>query len=230
MAMDWQYLLSPDVQEAILTGLLVTIHISFYAGVGSLAVGTMLGVSQTSHTKWVASIAQGYVTFFRNIPILVQLFFWYFGLPMILPPGDFPFLYGGNYGPNIAIWGLTLTWSAFVAEVVRGGIQAIPHVQFESAFATGLTRFQTLRHVIIRQVIPIITPGLTNEMINVVKSSAFAMVIGVPELTWQAQQMESETFKGFEAITAVTITYLLLSLSLSFLSRFIEKIARIPGQ
>ena len=227
--MDWQYLLSLDVQEAILTGLLVTIHISFYAGVGSLVVGTILGISQTSHTRWVASAAQGYVTFFRNIPVLVQLFFWYFGLPMILPPGDFPFLYGGNFGTNIAIWGLTLTWSAFVAEVVRGGIQAIPRAQFESAFATGLTRFQTFRYVIIRQVIPIITPGMTNEMINVVKSSAFAMVIAVPELTWQAQQMESETFKGFEAITAVTITYLLLSLSLSFISRIIDKIARIPG-
>ena len=70
---------------------------------------------------------------------------------------------------------------------------------------------------------------MTNEMINVVKSSAFAMVIAVPELTWQAQQMESETFKGFEAITAVTVTYLFLSLSLSFISRVIDKIARIPG-
>ena len=167
------------------------------------------------------------MTFFRNVPLLVQLFFFYFGLPLLFPPREFPLLYTGDYEVTVAILAISLAWGAFVAEVVRSGIEAIPFGQLEAALASGLSKGQAFRHIVLPQLGPIILPGMSNEMINIVKSTSLAMTIGVNELIWQAQQIEAETFRGFEAMTAVTVVYLVLSLSIFRIFWILERVTRI---
>jgi polar amino acid transport system permease protein len=227
MDIDWEFLLSERVLSAVFNGLKVTALVSFYGSVGACLIGAVLGLIQISPTLWIRRLGEAYVTFFRNIPLLVQLFFWYFSLPLLLPPKEYPILYAGQYELNVAALTIALVLGAFVAEVVRSGIEAVSFGQWEAGLATGLNRFQVFRYVISPQLGPIVLPGLANEMLNVVKSSAFAMTIGLPELTWQAQAIEAETFKGFEAMTVVTITYLIVSVLILLLFRAAEYSVRL---
>lgn len=228
MTFDWQFLLSATTWDALLAGLRTTVLISIYAAIGATLVGIVVGLARTSGWRWLARAGEGYVVFFRNIPLLVQLFFWYFGLPTLFPTAQFPFLYEGRFEVTVAVLALSLAWGAFVGELVRAGIESISFGQVDAARSTGLSTIQTFRHVIIPQLWPVILPGLSSEMINVVKSTSLAMTIGVSELTWQAQQLESQTFRGFEAMTLITVTYLLLSLSIAGIGRIAERLVRHP--
>lgn len=227
MQIDWDFLFSPAVLDALLHGLGVTVVVSLYSAMGALIVGLVVAILQVSGHGPLKAVGTLYINFFRNIPLLVQLFFWYFGLPELLPPKDFPLLYGGRFEVTVAILTLSLAWGAFVAEVVRAGIEAIPFGQIEAALASGLSRPQVFRRIVFPQLGPIVLPGIGNELINIVKSTSLAMTIGVSELTWQAQQIESVTFRGFEAMTAVTVIYLALSLSVSGLVRGVERLVRV---
>lgn len=228
MSFDWQFFLNASVYDALFAGLRTTIEISLYAAIGSTAVGVVVGLAQTSGWRWAARTAEGYVAFFRNIPLLVQLFFWYFGLPAALPPAQFPFLYEGRFEVSVAVLTLSLAWGAFVGEIVRAGVESVSIGQADAALSAGLTKVQAFRYVIIPQTWPVILPGLTSEMMNVVKSTSLVMTIGVSELTWQAQQIESETFRGFEAMTLITVTYLALSLLIVGLGHIAERLTRRP--
>ena len=228
MDIDWAFLFSPAILDALLHGLGVTVVVSAYSAVGAIVIGFVIALFQVSVHRPLKSIGQLYVNFFRNIPLLVQLFFWYFGLPELLPPREFPLLYGGRYEITVATLTLSLAWGAFVAEVVRAGIEAVPFGQVEAAMASGLSRPQVFRRIVMPQLGPVILPGLSNELINIVKSTSLAMTVGVSELTWQAQQIESETFRGFEAMTAVTVIYLALSLTVAGGVRVLERLLRLP--
>ena len=228
MQIDWGFLFSPAVLDALLHGLGVTAVVSLYSAIGALVVGLVVAILQVSGYRPLHAIGTLYINFFRNIPLLVQLFFWYFGLPELFPPRDFPLLYAGRFEITVATLTLSLAWGAFVAEVVRAGIEAIPYGQIEAALASGLSKPQVFRRIVFPQLGPVVLPGISNELINIVKSTSLAMTIGVSELTWQAQQIESETFRGFEAMTAVTVTYLALSLFVSGLVRSVERVVRVP--
>lgn len=227
MDIDWQFLLSAQVVDAVLLGLRTTLYVSFYSAIGAIFLGVVAGLFQTSGRIWLIRFGKAYVTFFRNVPLLVLLFFFYFGLPLLFPPREFPILYTGGYEVTVAILAISVAWGAFVAEVVRSGIEAIPFGQLEAALASGLSKGQAFRHIVFPQLGPIILPGMSNEMVNIVKSTSLAMTIGVNELIWQAQQIEAETFRGFEAMTAVTVVYLVLSLSIFGIFWFLERVTRI---
>ncbi len=218
-AVLWE--LNPTYEEVfgiwLLRGLLLTIEITLISTVVSLLLGTFFGIARLSSFKPLYWFATVYVEFFRNTPLLVQLFFWYFAFPLGLPDAFREFLYDHNYELIAATGGLSIYTAAFIAEIVRAGIQAIPKGHLEAAAASGLSRIQALRFVILPQAFRIIMPPLGSELLNNMKNSSLAMTIGVADLCWQAQQIESFTFRGFEATTAATVIYLSLSLIISML-------------
>ncbi|MDO9516401.1 MAG: amino acid ABC transporter permease [Syntrophales bacterium] len=218
-AVLWE--MNPTYEEVfgvwLIRGLLLTIEITLISTAVSLVLGTFFGIARLSTFKPLYWFATAYVEFFRNTPLLVQLFFWYFAFPLGLPDTVREFLYDHNYELIAATGGLSIYTAAFIAEIVRAGIQAIPKGHLEAAASSGLSRIQALRFVILPQAFRIIMPPLGSELLNNMKNSSLAMTIGVAELCWQAQQIESFTFRGFEATTAATVIYLSLSLTISML-------------
>ncbi len=213
------YEVNPTYKEIfgywLLRGLQLTVEISLISTGIALFMGTIFGIARLSTFKPTYYLATGYVEFFRNTPLLVQLFFWYFAFPLALPETIRIFLNEHNYEFWAATLGLGIYTGSFVAEIVRAGIQAIPHGHVEAALSSGLTRAQLLRFVILPQAFRVIIPPLGSEFLNNMKNSSLAMTIGVAELCWQSQQIESFTFRGFEATSAASIIYLSLSLSIS---------------
>jgi polar amino acid transport system permease protein len=218
-AVIWE--MNPTYEEVfgiwLLRGLILTLEITLISTIVSLILGTLFGIARLSQFKPLYYFSTAYVEFFRNTPLLVQLFFWYFAFPLGLPETVREFLYDHNFELWAATGGLSIYTSAFIAEVVRAGIQAIPRGHLEAAASSGLSRIQALRFVILPQAFRIIIPPLGSELLNNMKNSSLAMVIGVADLCWQAQQIESFTFRGFEATTAATVIYLSLSLIISML-------------
>ena len=218
---DWSvlYTVNPTYGENfgfnLLEGLRVTIQITLISSAAALALGTLFGLGRLSHFKPVHWLSTAYVEFFRNTPLLVQLFFWYFAFPMALPEAARDFLFARNFEFWSAALGLSIYTGAFMAEVIRAGLQSIPKGLLEAAYSSGLTFFQALRTIILPLAFRAIIPPLGSEFLNNMKNSSLAMVVGVAELTWQSQQIESLTFKGFEATTAATLIYLALSLAIS---------------
>lgn len=224
---DWSFVFRADVLGAILDGLKATMTVVVLAGAAASVIGMTAALCQVSGQRWLTHLGRGYVTLFRNTPLLIQLFFWYFGIAMVLPRATYPFIYVGSYEIKIAVLAVALVSGAFIAEVLRAGIEAVPASQLEAAMAIGLTRRQGFHYVLMPQLWAIALPGLANEAVNVVKNSAFTMTIGVTELIWQAQQIEADTFHGFEAMTMVTFAYLVINGTLFLCFRFLEHLVRI---
>jgi polar amino acid transport system permease protein len=211
----------------LLRGLLMTLKITVISTVIALVMGTIFGIARLSGFKPMYVLATTYVEFFRNTPLLVQLFFWYFAFPMLLPATMQEFLNAHNLEFWAATIGLGIYTGSFVAEIVRAGIQAIPHGHIEAALSTGLTGAQLLRHVVLPQAFRIIIPPLGSEFLNNMKNSSLAMTIAVGELCWQSQQIESFTFRGFEATTAASLIYLSLSLTISTIMNTVNHHLRV---
>ncbi|MDO8478979.1 MAG: amino acid ABC transporter permease [Candidatus Rokubacteria bacterium] len=208
---DWGVLLV--YRHLLWQGLLLTVQISALSMVLSLVLGGVLGLGRRAGVMPVRWLCGAYVEFFRNIPLIVQLFFWYFAVGLEAFPA--------------AVIGLTVYTSAYIAEVIRSGLQSIPRTQIEAARSFGMTPFQALRHVVLPQALMRVIPPLGVEFINVIKNSSIAMTISVTELTFQTQQIESLTFRGFEAATAITILYVLLASSIVLLMAAIERLVRL---
>jgi polar amino acid transport system permease protein len=208
---DWGVLLV--YRHLLWQGLLLTVQISALSMVLSLVLGGVLGIGRRAEAVSIRWLCGAYIEFFRNIPLIVQLFFWYFAVGLEAFPA--------------AVIGLTVYTSAYIAEVIRSGLQSIPRTQIEAARSFGMTPFQAIRHVVLPQALMRVIPPLGVEFINVIKNSSIAMTISVTELTFQTQQIESLTFRGFEAATAITILYVLLASSIVVLLAAIERLVRL---
>ncbi|MGM0417601.1 MAG: amino acid ABC transporter permease [Thermodesulfobacteriota bacterium] len=207
---------------SLLSGLQTTFKISLLSSGAALILGIIFGLGRLSSfkpLKWVSTV---FVEFFRNTPLLVQLFFWYFAMPTALPESIKTFLFAGNFEFLIAAVGLSVYTGSFMAEIIRAGLQSIDKGLLEAAYSSGLSYFQVLRKIILPVAFRNIIPPMGSEFLNNMKNSSLAMVVGVAELTWQSQQVESLTFRGFEATTAATVLYLLLSLVISFVLNIIN--------
>jgi glutamate/aspartate transport system permease protein len=216
----------------LLVGLLWTLATALAAWVIALLVGAIVGTLRTTPVPWVVRLGNAYVEIFRNIPLIVQMFLWFFVVPELLPAalGDrikqMPPPWG-SYVP--AVLCLAIFTSVRVAEQVRAGINSLPRGQGMAATAMGLTRPQAYRHVILPQCFRIILPPLTSEFMNVIKNSSVALTIGLLELTGRARAMQEFSFRVFEAFATATVIYLLTNLVIVTLMRVLEKKVRVPG-
>lgn len=226
--------LAPDASGTYLTTLLAglrwTLATALTAWVIALLLGAVIGTVRTTPLKWAVRLGNAYVELFRNIPLLVQMFLWYFVVPEVLPKAAGDWL---KQLPNASFWtavvALAFFTSARVAEQVRAGINSLPRGQLLAGTALGLTLSQTYRYVLLPMAFRIILPPLTSEFMNVVKNSAVALTIGLMELTARARSMQEFSFQVFEAFTAATLLYLAVNLVIVVGMRALERWVAVPG-
>jgi His/Glu/Gln/Arg/opine family amino acid ABC transporter permease subunit len=213
----------------LLQGVLTTLELSALAWLLAVFFGITSGALRTIRFLPLRLLATGYVEFFRNVPLLVWMFFWYFGVPPLLPRPVQDWLFGHGLEFWAGMFALGVYHGARMSEVIRSGIQAIPRTQFEASVATGLTVFQAYRLVILPIALRLIVPPATNESLNLLKNSSVALTISVAELTFQTRQIETYTAKAIEALTAGTLIYLVLCLSIATIMSRVERRFAIPG-
>ena len=213
---DWNLVLTGQYGDWMLQGLLLTLKISAVSIVLAMLMGTIVAVFRLSKVRPLIWFSAGYTEFFRNTPLLVQIFFWYFGSEAVLPKAVNTWLYKQDFEFAAGCIALTVYTSAFIAEEIRSGIFAIPKNQVEASRAVGLSFIQSYRYVILPQAFRIIIPPLISQFLNLIKNSSLVMTIGVADLTYMARQVESYTFHGFESFTVATLIYLAISLVVSF--------------
>ena len=216
----------------IIAGLQMTVQLSLSSWVIALFLGSVMGVFRTLPNRYLSSFAASYVEVFRNVPILVQLFFWYFVLPEILPV---------SIGDSIkqthpvtqqflaSMICLAFFTSARIAEQVRAGIQSLSGGQELAGMALGFTIYQNYRFVLLPMAFRIILPPLTSEILNLFKNSAVCSTIGLLELTGQSRQLLDYTAQPYESFLAVTLLYLVINMIVMLAMQWLEKLVRIPG-
>lgn len=214
---NWKLILSGEYLDWLLEGFVVTLQISALSLIIALILGTIVAVLRLSQVKPLVWISALYTEFFRNTPLLVQILFWYFGSDAILPEFVKNWLYQQNIEFAAGVIALSIYTSAFIAEEIRSGINAIPRTQMEASRACGLSFTQAMRYVILPQAFRIVVPPLISQSLNLFKNSSLCMVIGVAELSYMARQVESHTARVFEPFTVATLLYLGVSLLVSFL-------------
>jgi glutamate/aspartate transport system permease protein len=216
----------------LISGLGWTLATALLAWVIALALGSAVGTVRTTPLAWAVRLGNAYVEFFRNIPLLVQMFLWYFVLPEVLPRALGETL-KQMVPPWASFWPAVLCLgfytSARVAEQVRAGIQSLPRGQGMAGTALGLTLPQSYRYVLLPQAFRIILPPLTSEFMNIIKNSAVALTIGLVELTARARSMQEFSFQVFEAFTAATLIYICVTLIVVYGMRRVEKRVQVPG-
>lgn len=214
----------------MVAGLKMTVSVSLSAWIIALVVGCLMGVLRTVPSKGLQRLATGYVELLRNIPLLVQLFIWYFVMPDLLPFGEAIKQMNPVAQQYIAaILCLGTFTAARVCEQVRSGIISLPRGQKNAGLALGLTLPQTYRHVILPMAYRIIVPPLTSEFLNIFKNSAVASTIGLLELAAQGRQLVDYTAQPYESFIAVTLLYVVINITVMLLMRWIEGRTRVPG-
>lgn len=216
----------------MISGLKMTVGVSLSAWALALLMGAVVGVLRTVPNRGLRAVATSYVELLRNIPLLVQLFIWYFIVPELLPAA------WGNaikqLPPEVqqlgaAVICLGLFTSARVSEQVRAGIQSLPIGQTRAALALGLTLPQAYRLVLLPMAFRLIVPPLTSEFLNTFKNSAVCSTIGLLELAAQGRQLVDYTAQPYESFIAVTVMYLLINIVVMTLMGWLERRVKVPG-
>jgi general L-amino acid transport system permease protein len=233
--------------RAFLAGLGNTLKVAAAGIVICTVLGTLLGIGRFSVNAIVRGLCYGYVELFRNIPLLLQLLAWYLLLTEFLPPMEEPASVAGwlfvskngvtfgagamTFSPEFitVLLGLSLYTAAFVAEIVRAGIAAVPRGQIEAASALGLPRPRTMRLVVLPQALRVIVPPLTSQYLNLLKNSSLGVAVGYPDLVSIANTSLNQTGRAVECITLVMAVYLVVSLAISLLMNRVNRGAAITG-
>ena len=217
--------------ESLAGGLQFTLGTALFAGLIAFFLGSLIGVARTTQRTWLVRLGNAYVELFRNIPLIVQFFIWYFVLPGLVPavkrwvvtldPTQHQFV--------TAVVCLGLFTAARIAEQVRSGIQSLPRGQRAAGYAIGLTEVQTYRFVLLPMAYRIIVPPLTSETMNLIKNTAVAYSIGLTELFFRTREMGEMTFRYFEAFAAATLVYVAIALVANRVMAWVERRVAVPG-
>ncbi len=215
--------MSPDPYLKIMAfvpdGLIATFGVTVISIFFSLIIGLFAGLGRISHNRLVNRIATVYVEVVRGIPLLVQLFYIYYALGPILK----------LQGPTAAVLAMSVCYGAYMAEIFRAGIQAIPKGQMEAALALGLSRTQAMRLVILPQTVKVILPPIGNEFIALLKDSSLVSILAVSDLLRRGREYASTSFRYFESYTVIALIYLVMTLFFSRLVALMEDKLRHRG-
>ena len=227
---DWSVLWRQPYGEWMLRGIWLTLQLGFLAWIIALFLGVFLGTMRAAPWKLLRWVSTIYVEIFRNVPFLVQLFFWFYAGPMIFGK-TLQFKINAISGLNYysAVVGLGLYTASRVAEHVRAGFASIGQGQYQAALSTGLSHWQMYWYIMIPHALRLILPPLTTEFLTIFKNSSVAMTIGVAETTFMSYKIDSETFHGLEATTGAMFVYLVLGMAVVKTMSYIEKKFRIHG-
>lgn len=214
-ALDLDYMLG--LVPVILGYVPLTIGMASAAMVGALALASLMAVERVVRVPVLDPFVQLFISFFRGTPLLVQLFLFYYGLPQILP------VLAGINGVTAAILGLTLHFSAYMAESIRAAILGVDRSQWEAAQAVGMTQVQSMRRIILPQAARVAAPTLVNYFIDMIKSTSLAFTLGVTEMMGATQKEAAGSFLYFEAFLVVAMLYWAIVETLSFLQKRLER-------
>jgi polar amino acid transport system permease protein len=213
MSLDWSIFITygPD----ILRGVVLTVILSIIGSIVALCVGAALALLLSgARSDLLRAPIRAYIEFFRGTPLLVQLFLLYYGGPHL----------GITLNAvTVGIIGLGLYGGAYVAEILRGGIESIPNGHLEAARSFGFSRAQRIRYIVLPQILVVVLPPLTNMLIIIMKDTAILSVITVPELTFQVAALTLETFAFVEPFAMLAIAYWILVELTAYLGRKAEK-------
>jgi len=228
-SLDWLLLLRAPYGERLLDATLTTLELSLLSWVFAIVIGVVAGLLREAPSCTARFAATGFVEIFRNVPLLVQLFFIYFVLPRVLPLQLRQILFAFGWEFVSAVLTLSLYTGAKIAEHVRSGLNTVGAGVRQAAVSTGLTWIATQCHVVGPLVLRTIVPGLTSEFVTVFKSSSLAMTIGVVETSYLTQQLGLQTFHWVEASTLGTVVYLLCAWTVAGVMSLVERWTYVPG-
>ncbi|WP_373796536.1 amino acid ABC transporter permease [Neisseria dentiae] len=217
----------------VVTGLLWLFAIGAVAWTIAMVLGTLLGIMRTLPHKGLNRIASAYVTLFRNVPLLIQLFIWYYVIPNFFPEGLKQWWFFG-LAPNTSAMisasvGLGLFTAARICEQVRTGIQALPKGQAQAAYALGFRTKQVYKEILLPQAFRTILPPLGSELTNCFKNASVASLVGVSELISQVKTIAEYTQSNLEIYTYATLIYMAVNVTLLMLMTRLERRLRVPG-
>ncbi len=216
--------------HTLMMGLRWTIATALGAWAIAFIVGSLVGIARTLPSTAATRLGNAYIELFRNIPLLVQLFIWFYVFPEWLPHAAGVWVKQLNDGPfYTAVVGIGLYMSSRVAAQVTAGIRSLPSGQRLAGTAIGLTTAQTYRYVLLPLAYRILFPPLTSEFLNTIKNTSVALTIGLIELTASAHAMQEFSFQVFESFIAATVIYLVLNGAVTIAMRFIERRLVVPG-
>ena len=219
---DVQMLLTGQYHEMLVAGLLMSLQYLLYAFVIALPLSLVIALCRLSPFKALNWVGGTYVEVVRSIPLLAHMLFWYFGVPELLPDSLKEALYNGPVESICAVLALAFYTAAYMAEDIRSGIRAVPTVQTEAARALGLSYGRTMRLVILPQALRLTVPPLISQTLNMWKGTSVATVIGASEMMYQAGQVESQTFRSFEAFAFASVAYLAVSLLITLVASWFQ--------
>ena len=207
-------ILHGEYAELILKGIGMTLQLALFAWCLAMVLALLLVSIRLTGNQYAERLVAAYVSYHRNVPTLVQLMLWYFGIPTLLSDNTQVWL--ANYSSEylFSIIALGLCQAAYFSEDIRSGLRAIPNGQTEAARALGLGYVRSLRYVILPQGVRNCLPSLINHSVLLFKNTSLAMAIGVVELTYATREVENYTFRTFESYLVATVVYLAFSLML----------------
>jgi polar amino acid transport system permease protein len=229
-ALDFSILLHDDAPQMLVRGVVLTMELTLLAWVLAMALGTVLALVRMGSSKIAQAGVAAWVEYHQNVPMLVQIFLWYFGIATLLPK-DFQMWvnrHGGEFTFTAIAVGLAT--SAYMSEALRGGIRSIPASQIEAARALGLSYLQTFRHVVFPQAFRIALPALINNTVLLFKNTSLGMTIGVAELMYATREIESRTFRTIEIYLVGTVVYLGISLLIMAAGSIAERRLRVAAR
>ncbi|MCW3155895.1 amino acid ABC transporter permease [Achromobacter spanius] len=208
---DFSAIFQGEYPDWLLRGLITTLALAGLSWILAFCLGSLMAVIRLTGSPVANAVIAVYVAFHRNVPMLVHILFWYFGVPALLPQGlsDWLNSHGSEFIMSCIAIGLVM--SAYICEDLRSAVRGIPPGQVEASRALGLSFLRTMRCVVLPQAFRIAIPPLLNQTLLLLKNTSLAMAIGVTELTAAGREIENYTFRTFEAYAVVTVIYLLLS-------------------
>jgi polar amino acid transport system permease protein len=215
---DFSVVTTGEFRGWLISGFLLSLRLTLITWMLSLPIATATALCRLSSVAILRGAGAVFVEGIRNIPLLVHLLFWYFAMPELLPETARTWLYDHGAESICAVIALTLYTSSYMAEDIRSGIRAVPVTQLEAARALGFGFLSSMRRVVLPQAVRIVVPPLISQTLNLWKNTSITTVIGTAELMYQAQRVETASFRGVETFGVTTLAYLSVSLLITALA------------
>ena len=228
--LDFGAVLHGEYGALILKGLELTLALTVEAWLLANVLGILLAVLRLGGGRYIEKFVAGYVAYHQNVPMLVQILLWYFGIANILPPFLQQWINAHNGELLFSVIAIGLCMAAYVSEDLRSGLRSVPYGQQEASRSLGLSYMKTMRHVVLPQAIRVAMPTLINHSVLLFKNTSLAMAIGCAELSYATREVENHTFKTFESYLVATIVYLAVSLLIMAVGALAAQKYRIQGR
>ncbi|MFM0303595.1 amino acid ABC transporter permease [Paraburkholderia sediminicola] len=230
MHLDFSAIFLPQYRTQILHGIEFTVWLTVSSWILAIGLGTVLATMRMSGNKIAEYFVAIYIAFHRNVPVLVHILLWYFGVATLLPANVQVWTNAHNGEVIFSSIAIGLCMAAYFSEDIRSGLRSIPWSQHEASRSLGLTYLGSMRYVILPQAFRIALPPFINHTVLLFKNTSLAMAIGAAEVTYAVQEIENHTFRTFETYLVGTVFYLVVSLGLMFVGAVVGRTTRIPSR